>query len=450
MVFPGREHVVVVGAGVAGLAAAAALSGRFTRVTVLDRDALGDSPVPRRGVPQSEHGHILLSAGEQALGELFGGLSDDLVGAGAVPFDPGSQMSFFRWGGRWPDIPTGLRLMSLSRPLLEWAVRRRVAGLANVEIRDRVAVGDLTGAEGTVTGVVLDDGSELACDLVVDCTGRGSRSDRWLSALGVPAPRVTEVKINVGYATRLFERLPGDIDDVVCHFALPSPPGERRAGLALPIEGDRWLVSMGGWHGDFPDGDEATFRDHAESLPLPAFARLIGEREPLSDIAVCGLPSSRRRHFEELNRLPAGYLALGDSVCSFNPIYGQGMTCASLEALALGGLLDRHERVDADVAAEFYREAARIIATPWQFAVGGDFAYPQTRGERPRAIGLLNWFSRQIQLAAMVDPPTRRLYVEVQQLLTPPTALRKPGRAARILRQAGRARREIAAGRHKP
>ncbi|MEV0649416.1 hypothetical protein AB0I28_29580 [Phytomonospora sp. NPDC050363] len=440
---PRREHAVVIGAGVAGLATAAALAGRYAQVTVLDRDTLGDSPVPRRGVPQSEHGHILLAAGERALGELFDDLVGELVEAGAVPFDPSSQMAFHRWGALWPDIPGDLHLVSFSRPLLEWAARRRIRALPNATVRDGTAVSDLTGAEGTVTGVVLGDGTELACDLVVDCTGRGSRSDRWLSSLGVPAPRATEVRINVGYATRLFRRLPGDIDETVCHFALPSPPDERRTGLALPIEGDRWLITMGGWHGDFPDTDEKSFLAHAESLPLPSIARLIAEREPLSDLVVCGFPSSRRRHFEELNRLPSGYLALGDAVCSFNPIYGQGMTCAALEALALGRLLDRREAVDGDFAAEFYREAARIIATPWQFAVGGDFAYPQTRGERPRGIGLVNWFGRQVQLGAMVDPDIRRLYMSVQQLLVPPTVLRRPGTVLAILRAARRARRAL-------
>ena len=446
MVNPQREHAVVIGAGIAGLASAAALASRFTQVTVLDRDSLGDTPVPRRGVPQSEHGHVLLAAGERALTTLFGDIMAELVEAGAVSFDPGTQMSFHRFGARWPHFPTGLNLAAFSRPLLEWTARKRITALPNATIRDKVAVADLTGADGTVTGVVLDDGTELSCDLVVDCSGRGSRSDRWLSSLNLPAPRVTEVKINVGYATRLFKRHPGDIDEIVCHFALPTPPGERRAGLAFPIEGDRWLISMGGWHGDFPDATEESFLAHAESLPLPAIARLIKEREPVSDIATCGFPSSRRRHFEELNRLPAGYLALGDSVCSFNPVYGQGMTCASLEALALGTLLDDGRAADAALAAEFYREVAAIIATPWQFAAGGDFGFPQTRGERPRGITLLNWYGRQLQLGAMVDPEMRQMYMELQQMLIPPTVMRRPGTAVKILRAAGRAKRMLAAG----
>lgn len=428
---------MVAGAGVAGLAATAMLAPRFDKVTVIDRDRLADGPVPRRGVPQGEHGHVLLGAGQRALATLLPGLREEMLEAGAVPFEPGEDLAFYRYGARWPRIDTGLELMTFSRPLLEWTIRKRLAAFPNVEFRGDVAVSGLSGRDGRVTGVVTGDG-ELAADLVLDCTGRGSRSDRWLAALGMPAPRVTEVRIDVGYSTRLFERLPGDMDETVAHFALPTPPHERRAGLVLPIEGDRWLISMGGWHGDYP-GDDDAFLEHAKSLPLPEIARLITEREPLTDLVTCGYPASRRRHFEELTELPKGYLALGDAMCSFNPIYGQGMTCGAQEAVALGELLDAGP---LDEAA-YYREAARILTTPWQFAVGADFTYPETKGERPRGAGLRNRFGRELQFAAQNDPEIRRLYMRVQHLLLPPDVLFKPATILRILRAARKRKKEL-------
>ncbi|GLZ79409.1 FAD-binding monooxygenase [Actinorhabdospora filicis] len=428
---------MVAGAGVAGLAAAAMLASRFAQVTVIDRDELAEGAVPRRGVPQSEHGHVLLGAGQQALEKLLPGLREEMIAAGAVPFEPGEDLAFHRYGARWPKIDTGLELITFSRPLLEWVLRGRVAAFPNVAFRSGLAVSGLSGDDGRVTGVTTGEGG-LDADLVVDCTGRGSRSDRWLAALGLPAPRVTEVRIDVGYSTRLFRRLPGDMDDSVAHFALPTPPHELRAGLALPIEGDRWLISMGGWHGDYP-GDEDAFLAHAKSLPLPEIARLVTEREPLTDLVTCGYPASRRRHFEELDRVPAGYLALGDAMCSFNPIYGQGMTCGAQEAVALGALLDAGP---LDEAA-YYREAARIITTPWQFAVGADFTYPQTKGERPRGVGLRNRFGRELQFAAQNDPEIRRVYMRVQHLLLPPEVLFKPAMIVKILRAARRRRKEL-------
>ena len=214
-------------------------------------------------------------------------------------------------------------------------------------------------------------------------------------------------------------------------FSLPSPPGEKRAGLALPVEGDRWLISLGGWHDDFPR-DLPAFEQHARELPHPGIARLLERCEPLTELSVVHYPTSRRRYFEELSELPGGYLALGDSICSFNPIYGQGMTCAALEAVELGRLLDssaglgrcRLGRTRRELALRYYRQAAKIVATPWQFATGGDFSYPETGGERPRGIRLKNAYAKRVQLASMVDPKVRRAFTSVQHLISDPAALR--------------------------
>ncbi len=431
---------VVIGAGIAGLCAARVLADRYDRVVVLDRDELPASAVPRRGVPQGNHGAVLLAAGQRALGELFEGLVDELVGAGAVPFEPGTEMITYRYGSVWAKSPTGITLLAFSRPLLEHTIRSRVAALPNVEIRAGVAVSGLAGADGTVTGVVLDGGETLPCALTVDCSGRGGRSDRWLAELGFAAPAVTEIKIGVGYTTRLLRRKPGDLPGATAVFVLPAAPDETRVGLALPIEDGRWLVSMGGWHGDFPaPGDPAAFAAHARSLPHPGIADLIDRCEPVTEAVSFTFPSNRRRHFEDLTAYPAGYLALGDAICSFNPIYGQGMTCAALEAQALGRQLDAHGAATAALAADQYQETAHILATPWGFAAGGDFAYPQTQGVRPRGIALRNAYSRRIQLAAQTDPEIRRVFTAVQHLLTPPGVLRKPAMILRVLRLARRA-----------
>lgn len=435
-----ESTAVVIGAGIAGLCAARVLADRYARVVVLDRDHLPPDASPRRGVPQGNHGAVLLAAGQRALGELFEGLVDELVAAGATPFEPGTQMIFYRYGSVWPKSPTGINLLSFSRPLLEHTVRGRVAALPNVEFRAGVAVAGLAGADGVVTGVLLDDGETLPTALVVDCSGRGSRSDRWLAELGFAAPAVTEVKVGVGYTTQLFRRGPADLPDATAVFVLPAPPHETRVGLALPIEGDRWLISLGGWHGDFPAaGDPDAYGAHARSLPHPGIADLIERCEPVTEAVSFTFPSNRRRHFEDLPAHPAGYLALGDAVCSFNPIYGQGMTCAALESQALGRQLDAHGAPSAALAADFYQETAHILATPWGFAAGGDFAYPQTQGDRPRGIALRNRYSRRIQLAAQADPEIRRIFTAVQHLLIPPGILREPAMVLRILRLSRRA-----------
>jgi 2-polyprenyl-6-methoxyphenol hydroxylase-like FAD-dependent oxidoreductase len=425
---------VVIGAGIAGLSAAAAVAARYQRVVLVDRDKLPDTATPRRGVPQSHHAHVLLAAGQRALEELFPGLGAELVEAGAIPFDPGADLGFYRYGARWTRVASGLEVVALTRPLLELKVRQRVAALPNVTVRAETAVAGLTGADGRVTGVVLDDGTELAADLVVDSSGRGSRSDRWLGGLGLPAPEVVEVKIGVGYATQLLRREPDGLADGVGVLVMPTPPDQKRIGLALAVENDRWLVGLGGWHGEHAPGDSEGFRRYAEGLPDPAVAQVLARSEPVTDIVTYGFPSSRRRLFERLRRPPGGYLTTGDAFCSFNPIYGQGMTCAAMEAVVLGRLLDRHGDASGPLAREFYREAARVIATPWRFAVGADFAFPETVGPRPAGMGLLNRYSTRLQRTARVDPTVRRTFTEVQQLVTPPSALFAPRIVARVMK----------------
>ncbi len=428
-----RERALVIGAGIAGLAAARVLAERFDQVLVVDRETLPDGPVPRRGVPQGPHGHVLLAAGQQALEEMFPGLYDDLVRAGATPIDPGVDMCVYRYGAVWSRVPTGLRVVSLSRPLLEWTLRVRVTALPNVEIRTGVAVSGLRATSGRVTAVVLDGGEVVPTDLVVDCSGRGGRSNAWLADLGFPAPEVLEVRVGVGYATRLYRRRAGDLAGWAGAFVLPTPPAEKRVGVALPIEGDRWLVSLGGWHGEHAGTDDAGFVAHARRLPHPVIADLLTDLEPLGPIRTYQFPASRRRLFERLPSLPAGYIAAGDAICSFNPVYGQGMTCAALQAQALARTLDRHGDASADMARAFYRAAAAVVGTPWRFAVGGDFGFPETYGARPPAIGLINRYSRRLQLASMTSPDVRRAFVGVQQLVTPPRVLWRPGMVGRVL-----------------
>ncbi|GIE95723.1 FAD-dependent oxidoreductase [Paractinoplanes rishiriensis] len=440
------DRAIVIGAGIGGLAVARVLSSRYSQVTVLDRDTLPDGVAPRRGVPQGAQPHLLLIGGQREFADLFPGLEEELIGAGGVPFDTGRDLATFRFGRRWPSAPTGLAPVGVTRPLLEAAVRARVAKLGGVAFRDQIAVSGLAGADGAVTGVVLDTGETLEAAIVVDCTGRGSRSDRWLGALALPVPEQVEVKVGVSYSTRIYRRRPGDLPEPwKAAFVLPTPPGERMSGVAMPIEGDRWLVGIGGWHLPDPPADEASFVACARALPDPIVADLIDRAEPLGDVQVAKFPSSRRRLFEQIEQPPGGYLTVGDAICSFNPIYGQGMSCAAMEATALGAALDRHGRAASpELAREFYAAAAEIIATPWRFAVGGDFNFPGTTGPRPRGHAFGAWYGRQIAYASQVEPAINTAFARVQHLIEPASTLFRLRFAARVLRLARKRRREKA------
>ena len=431
----GRGTAVVIGAGIAGLAAARVLAGRFARVIVADRDDLPDTPEPRRGVPQGHHSHVLLVAGQRALENLFPGLRAALTAAGAIEFDSGYDLHLFRLGAAWKPVRTGLPFVSLSRPLLEFTMRQMVLELPQVTFRPGTAVSALTGGGGRISGVVLDGTEVVDADLVVDASGRGSRSDRWLTGLGFPAPGVEEAKVSVGYVSRMYRRIPGDLP-VQAAFVQPTPPAGKQIGAALRVENDRWLVSVGGWHGDYPAADEEGFHRHANGLPDPIIAELVGNAEALTDPVAFHFPSNRRRLFDQVRDVPAGYLAIGDAIATFNPLYGQGMTVAAQEAQALARVLDEHPAASADMVRAFYREAAAITYVPWQAAIGADFDYPETTGEAPAAAALFGRYSTQVQLAAQVSGTVRRTVLEVQHLLSPPTVLWAPGLVAEVARAA--------------
>jgi 2-polyprenyl-6-methoxyphenol hydroxylase-like FAD-dependent oxidoreductase len=438
-------HAVVIGGSIGGLAAAQVLSSRFDRVTVLDRDELPAQPRDRRGVPHGIHAHALLIGGRLALESLFPGLTDELIAGGAVPFDPGADLLFVQMGALRVRFRSGMLGISMSRAFLECSIRARVRGLSNVELRDGVAACGVTGSAERVTGVEVDraggDGVEvLAADLVVDATGRGGgQADRWLSRLACAAPRVATVKIDVGYTTRLLRRRDGDLPDGgLLSLMASTPPHDKRAGAAFPIEGNRWVVTIGGWHREHAPGDPVGFAEFATHLPAPHIADLIERAEPVSDLETRKFPAARRRYFERLRRPPGGYAALGDTICSFNPLYGQGMTVATLEAIELGRCLDRRGETSAATMREYYRAAAKVVETPWQMATGGDFMYPETVGPKAPGTDLLNWYARRALLASHVSVPVHRVLLDVQHLLAPPSALLRPGTVVRSLWSARR------------
>ncbi|MFK4145254.1 FAD-dependent oxidoreductase [Streptomyces sp. NPDC004065] len=439
-------HAVVVGGSMAGLAAARVLADRFDEVTVVERDHLPGGAVDRRGVPQGGHAHALLVSGNHALEELFPGLTDELVTAGAVAFDPGSDVVFHQMGGARLRFASGMLGISLSRALLEHTVRSRVAALPAVRIRDRIAVCGLTGSAGRVTGVELDGGETLAADLVVDATGHsGARTDRWLRALGCPVPGTATVKVDIGYTTRLLRREPGErlADGALLYLIAGVPPHDRRAAAVLPVEDGRWVVTLAGWHGAHAPADPRGFAGFAAGLPAPHIGELVARARPADDGGPRKFtyPRSRRRFFERLRTPPAGLVTVGDALCSFNPVYGQGMSVAALEAIQLGRCLDRFGTPSAPMARAYYRAAARVVAAPWQLATGGDFMYPETAGPRPPGTGLVNRYVRLMLRASHVSVEAHRVVLGMQHLLVPPSAALRPATVVRTLLAARRARR---------
>jgi 2-polyprenyl-6-methoxyphenol hydroxylase-like FAD-dependent oxidoreductase len=435
------DHAIVVGGSLAGLLTARVLSDHARHVTILERDPVHDHPESRKGQPHTRHIHGLLAAGQQTMQHYFPDLFDALAAGGAFVGDMGQTMNWYTHGGYRKPFPSGIIATTVSRPFLEYLLRQRVRALPNVTLRDNCAVRRLltTPDHTRVTGVLLErrDGTAepeaLHAALVVDCSGRGSRTPAWLAELGYPAPPLTEVRVDVGYASRLYRRDPADLRGMQWTLITPEAPREQRFAGMFPIDGSRWIVSMGGWGGDYCPGDDAGFLAYARALPAPDIYDLISRAEPLSAIVAHKFPGSLRRHYEQLDRFPAGLLVLGDAVSSFNPTYGQGMTSAALQARALDRVL-RDQPSPPAFAPAFFRAAAQVVDIPWQLAVGEDFRFPTTQGDKPRGTDFINRYVSRVHRASHHDPVTGLAFLRVMNLLAPPTSLFHPRYLWRVLR----------------
>jgi 2-polyprenyl-6-methoxyphenol hydroxylase-like FAD-dependent oxidoreductase len=447
------EHAVVIGASMGGLLAARALSDFFDTVTVLERDMFPQDDVPRKGVPQGHHAHGLLARGRQVIEDFFPGWTDQVVAYGGIRGDIAYDVSWVGHGVTIKTAPSDLQGLLASRPMLEGQVRRRLLALYNVRTIENCTVQGLAaGDDGpAIRGVrvKIDNGAErlIAADLVVDASGRGSLSPAWLDSLGYERPQEEKVEIGIAYTTRTYRRRPGDLGGKLATVVAGSWPNWRNGAVLFQTE-DRWIVSIGGYFGDHAPDDEQMFAAYAHSLPTPEFHDIVANAEPLTDFAIYRYPANLRRRYERLERFPQNYLVFGDAMCTFNPVYGQGMTVAAQEACLLHECLCEG---GADLARRFFSAAAVAIDTPWDIAVGNDLRHPQVAGPRPAKVRFVNWYVGKLHMAARDDAALGNTFLQVANMQAPPTRLLHPAIILRVLwgnlRRRGRPDAEVAEAR---
>ncbi|WP_019135975.1 NAD(P)/FAD-dependent oxidoreductase [Cellulomonas massiliensis] len=431
------RDVVVVGASLGGLFAAAALARPGTRVTVVERDELPEHPAPRAGVPQGRQPHVLLHRGLVAMEQLLPGVRDDLLRAGAVALDTGDLAWLNEPGWATPVREYGV--VSATRPLVEHVVRQRVLALRGVRLVQGTRVQGLArgvGGRAWSVDTTRREGhavvrrERLEADLVVDASGRASRLPLWLSELGVEPARRHKVDARVGYATQVLE-LPHD--RVAAAGVVVLQRAGARGGLALPVEGDRWLVAGVGAGELRPS--RADLRTFLGLVPDPALAQLVDAGHLVGDVAVHRQTGNLRHDYHRVHDWPDGLLVLGDALCCFNPVYGQGIAVAALEAVELR---------DADASGRLGRPGgarrllgrfASVVDVPWGIATGTDLRLPTTEG---RLTGLdaafSSWTQELTRLAAHGDRTVQRSLSAVYHLAAPPTTLLRPRLLAHALR----------------
>ncbi|MFF8954786.1 NAD(P)/FAD-dependent oxidoreductase [Streptomyces sp. NPDC014894] len=383
------RRAVVIGGGLAGMLAAAALRGLADDIRVIESDALPDGPLPRKGLPQAGHVHLLWSGGVRAAESLLPGVTRRWLAAGArrVPIPTGMVgLSPQGWFRRWRRETHFL--IACSRDLLDAVVREQVLEDRAVRVVERTRAEGLVGTATRVTGVRVrgEDGAVrvIEADFVVDASGRGSRTPRFLEELGVAPADGRTVDPGLVYASRLF-RAPAGADTFpvvsVQADARASRPG--RSAVILPVEGGRWLVTASGTRGGEPTERAEDFEDFNRGLRHPVVGELISHLEPLGGVTINRSTLNRRRFFERVRDWPERFVVIGDAAATFNPVYGHGMSVAAQSALAL-----REHAADGGVTAprlarRVQGAVARRVSAAWDLAVGQDVFYPGVRGGSP-------------------------------------------------------------------
>jgi 2-polyprenyl-6-methoxyphenol hydroxylase-like FAD-dependent oxidoreductase len=441
-----HRHALVLGGSLAGLLAARVLCDHFDRVTVVERDSYPVTASPRRGVPQANHVHALMPRGRLILEQLFPGLQREMMAAGASLVAMGKDVAWLTPQGWGVRFKSGLEVLSFTRPLLDLHVRRRLLADYRLQVMDNTEIVRLLPGNQSerVSGALVrtrDKNSEsiveigLRADLVVDATGRASRAPQWLEHLGYPAPEETIINAHLGYASRLYRIPEGFSADWKCVFVQAAPPERKRGAILFTVEGDRWLVTLIGGGRDYPPTDDVAFLEFARSLPVPVIYDAIRKAEPLSPIKGFRGTENRLRHFESAARQPENFIALGDSVCAFNPVYGQGMTIAAMGAMALHECLRNQKGTLKAFARRFQEQLAKVNAAPWMLATGEDYRYRETEGGSPNLVTrFTHRYMNQVVKLSTFDASVRRVLLEVFGMLVQPSALFRPNIVLRVLR----------------
>jgi 2-polyprenyl-6-methoxyphenol hydroxylase-like FAD-dependent oxidoreductase len=435
-------RAVVIGAGIGGLAAGGALAPYFQRVVILERDRLPDVAVARAGVAQGRHTHGLLAGGLKALNDIFPGYRQALVEAGAIPIHVAQDVRYERADvGALPQRDLGISFLCASRPLIELVLRRQLQSLANVEIWPECKVTEILSAKHAraVHGVRFDmksgEAELLHADLIVDASGRPTLAVALLEALGIAAPAVTEIGIDINYTTALVDMPAQAVHAWKIVRTDPDPPNPARYGVLIPVESGRWMVTICR-HGDVERLDSwEKFLRACRDLITPTIYEAVRATKPAGELRHHGFPASTWRHFEKSAHLPRGLLPIADSLCRFNPIHGQGMSSAALQARLLHHVLERASMATDPIRGlqeDFLGEVGNLLETPWGMSASADLAFPDTRGVRPEDFEENMRRSAATFRAAVVDPVVHKAMVEVAQLLQPRTLLQEPHIARRI------------------
>lgn len=440
---PGRGTAVVIGGGLAGVLAAWALRGYAERIVVVERDRYPEQPEFRAGLPQGRHAHLLLEAGHRAIDEMMPGALDELLVAGAVRVALAGDLRWLSSAGWMSEQGSDVAFLSCTRPVLDHVVLSRVRSEPSIEFLEGTDVVGLLGSAQTLTGLRIrergDDAGEareLHAELIVDASGRSTSLPSWLAELGCPATPEERVDAGVAYASRLFHRPSGVDFGFSALYLQTKGPDQPRLGVLLPVEGDRWIVSLGAMRGAEPEPGDAGFDKHLGLLRDPSMREMLASAEPAGEVRGFRPGPGVWRHYER--RAPQGLVAIGDAACTFNPVYGQGITVAAFGARALRAAAERHGGIGPATATAARKGIAAVTKNPWVMSSSEDVRFATTTGGPSGAlVRVQHRYLDRVLALATTDPHVCAAFQDVMSLVAPPTALFRPSVLVPVLRGNG-------------
>jgi 2-polyprenyl-6-methoxyphenol hydroxylase-like FAD-dependent oxidoreductase len=435
----GSSHAIIIGGGIAGLLAARVLSDYFDEITVIERDYFSEVPQPRQGVPQSFHPHVLLVQGQMILEQLLPGIREELLQQGALSLDWAADFRWLLLGSWTPRFSSGIVSCACTRNLLEATIRHFLLKNGKVNFLEGYHVTGLLGSQSctSLRGIRVrcrqGQDHDINAQFVLDASGRSSKSPQWLQSLGYKKPQETTVKSFLGYSTRWYHCLNNGVQDYKLLYVMPQAPDFPRGAVMHLVEGDHWLVNLIGVGGDYPPTDEEGFLEFARSLSSPVVYDAIKNAEPSSPIYGYRRTDNRVYHYEKLPDLPENFVLLGDAVCAFNPVYGQGISSAAVGAYTLSNCLKERDSLTM-FSKHFQKQLAKANQVPWLIATGDDFRWSTTEGTRPNFLGLMmQRYLDRVMAAASDSVDVYQALVQVLHMLKPPTSLFQPNILGRTL-----------------
>jgi flavin-dependent dehydrogenase len=421
-----NKTAIILGGGISGLLVSKVLSKKYEKVIIIEKDELEDRPEVRQGQSHAGQFHVLLLRGLNTMERYFQGITEELKDGGAVDLDLGDGAYWYSYGGVKQNIITGINTLLSSRKLIDYTVRKRVEKIPNVQIVDKTRYIDLIEKNGTIIGVKVKaidtEEYEIESDLVIDATGRGTLTPKWLENNHYPKPEEEKTIVNITYKTAIYNRPVGGIQQG--KMMMYSPKSPEKIGVVIqPIENNKNLVCVAGWHKEDPPTDE-DLMEFLKQLPDQRFYNVLAACQKESDFVTYKFPFCLRKYFEKLSKFPKGFLPIGDVFCNLNPAHGQGITSACLQVEILEELIEKHD--PANMSKIYFKKVSKVLDQCWNASAFENFRYEETIGKKPKGVNTVNKYMVAIHKAANKNASVYAELVKVSVMIKPAINLFSP------------------------